>query len=316
MIKSKGNTLISSKKLYFKRYGYHHNLSRCTPSFGNIDHNSQVLSRQSNVPSNFSTRSTNHSFTSSIPATPMAPTPSTHAADFKPAANQPVPRQPVSNHTCTSHMDEWVINLSKTPLTKEQLSLLQKGPNYAITPKYPTIEAYITSTEQAANKLPSQEADELRSDVNRILKQLQQQHNKQCNLNPPVQSPHRTQTGQFQGGFSWQTRGWPWSSWTNRTTLTKHKHYYRIPTPTKCSPRTPPPSLKTNSLPFLKTLHKQEVYPPKKYKQLYPTSAVPPKFYGLPKIHKVGTPLRAIVSSRGQSPMGLPRSSSTSSNPL
>ena len=36
-----------------------------------------------------------------------------------------------------------------------------------------------------------------------------------------------------------------------------------------------------------------------KYKQLYPTSTVPPKFYGLPKIHKVSTPLRPIVSSRG-----------------
>ena len=35
------------------------------------------------------------------------------------------------------------------------------------------------------------------------------------------------------------------------------------------------------------------------YCKVYPTSAVPPKFYGLPKIHKVGTPLRAIVSSRG-----------------
>ena len=35
-----------------------------------------------------------------------------------------------------------------------------------------------------------------------------------------------------------------------------------------------------------------------KYKQLYPTSAVPPKFYGLPQIHKTGTPLRSIVSSR------------------
>ena len=125
------------EKLYFKRYGYHHNLSRHNTSFGNIDHNFKALSRQSNVPSNFSTRSTNHSSTSSIPATPMAPTPSTHAADFQPAANQPVPGQPVSNHTCTSHMDKWVINLSKTPLTQEQLSLLQKGLNYGITPKYP-----------------------------------------------------------------------------------------------------------------------------------------------------------------------------------
>ena len=64
----------------------------------------------------------------------------------------------------------------------------------------PPIEAYITSTEQVANRLPSQEADELRSDINRILKQVQLQHNKHCNLNPPTQSPHRTQTGPVQGG--------------------------------------------------------------------------------------------------------------------
>ena len=34
------------KKLYFKRYGYHHNLSRCNTSFGNINHNFQALSGQ------------------------------------------------------------------------------------------------------------------------------------------------------------------------------------------------------------------------------------------------------------------------------
>ena len=35
------------------------------------------------------------------------------------------------------------------------------------------------------------------------------------------------------------------------------------------------------------------------YKAMYPTSCVPPKFYGLPKIHKTGNPLRPIISSRG-----------------
>ena len=35
------------------------------------------------------------------------------------------------------------------------------------------------------------------------------------------------------------------------------------------------------------------------YRKLYPTGAVTPKFYGLPKIHKDGIPLRPIVSSRG-----------------
>ena len=32
---------------------------------------------------------------------------------------------------------------------------------------------------------------------------------------------------------------------------------------------------------------------------MYPTGCVLPKFYGLPKIHKTGIPLRPIVSSRG-----------------
>ena len=35
------------------------------------------------------------------------------------------------------------------------------------------------------------------------------------------------------------------------------------------------------------------------YKKLYPTGAGSPKFYGLPKIHKEGVPLRPIVSSIG-----------------
>ena len=35
------------------------------------------------------------------------------------------------------------------------------------------------------------------------------------------------------------------------------------------------------------------------YKKMYPTGAVPPKFYGLLKVHKRDIPLRPIVSSRG-----------------
>ena len=35
------------------------------------------------------------------------------------------------------------------------------------------------------------------------------------------------------------------------------------------------------------------------YRRLYPTGAVSPKFYGLPKIHKPGIPLRPIVSGTG-----------------
>ena len=41
------------------------------------------------------------------------------------------------------------------------------------------------------------------------------------------------------------------------------------------------------------------------YKKMYPTGASPPKFYGLPKIHKKNIPLRSIVSSIGSVAYGL-----------
>ena len=43
-----------------------------------------------------------------------------------------------------------------------------------------------------------------------------------------------------------------------------------------------------------------------KYKKLYPMGAGPPKFYGLPKIHKRETPLRPIVSSTQVLPATIP----------
>ena len=38
---------------------------------------------------------------------------------------------------------------------------------------------------------------------------------------------------------------------------------------------------------------------------MYPIGSVPPKFYGLPKIHKPDTPLRPIVSSCGSVTYGV-----------
>ena len=35
------------------------------------------------------------------------------------------------------------------------------------------------------------------------------------------------------------------------------------------------------------------------YKRLYPTGVGSPRYYGLPKIHKAGVPLRPIISTRG-----------------
>ena len=44
------------------------------------------------------------------------------------------------------------------------------------------------------------------------------------------------------------------------------------------------------------------------YRTMYPTSCTAPKFYGLPKIHKTGTLLRPIISSKGSVTYGVERS--------
>ena len=113
--------------------------------------------------------------------------------------------------------------------------------------------------------------------------------------------------GSTPGWFSQWTRGWPWSSWTNKTTSTKPKHYCKIPTPTKFSPKTPPPTSKTNSLPFSKILNKQEAYPPKNTNNSIPPVESHPSSMASPISIKQAPPSDPLFPVGGQSHMGLPR---------
>ena len=64
----------------------------------------------------------------------------------------------------------WVVNLSSTPLTQAQVSLLSKGPNFAPAPTNPTSVEFISAVEVACQRLPEQDAQELRAEVNILLK--------------------------------------------------------------------------------------------------------------------------------------------------
>ena len=65
---------------------------------------------------------------------------------------------------------KWVINLSNKPLTQAQRFVLAKGPNFAVTPRQPPHLEYITAIEAACTKLSQQDAEELRADINRVLR--------------------------------------------------------------------------------------------------------------------------------------------------
>ena len=70
-------------------------------------------------------------------------------------------------------------------------------------------------------------------------------------------------------------------------------------------PRDPTNKIKAQLITKLRRIKKDSRQDEGTYKAMYPTGCVPPKFYGLPKIHKTGTPLRPIVSSRGSVTYGV-----------
>ena len=73
----------------------------------------------------------------------------------------------------TEDRKKWVPNLSSTPLTKDQESLLSHGPKFVIIPKQTPVSEYITAVEQACTKLSQGESEELRVEVKRAVKMAQ-----------------------------------------------------------------------------------------------------------------------------------------------
>ena len=78
-----------------------------------------------------------------------------------------------SNQSQVENIKKWVINLFKTNLTEGQISVLAKGPNYAITPRYIPNLDYITGIELVSHKLKEGDAQKLRVDINSLLRRAQ-----------------------------------------------------------------------------------------------------------------------------------------------
>ena len=143
------------------------------------------------------------------------------------------------------------------------------------------------ATELASSKLPTQEAEEFRSDVNRLLKQQQQQHNKHCNLTP---AQHRALTQLKQD--------------SNRVVLTTDKGVAMVimdqqdynnkaqallqdTNMYKFLPKDPTPQLKNKLITLLKNIKKQEASAPKNTNNCIPRVQSHPNFMAYPKYIKL-----------------------------
>ena len=86
--------------------------------------------------------------------------------------------------------------------------------------------------------------------------------------------------------------------------INKAKHHLKQPT-YRAIPQDPTITIKNKLINILKRVKNQTGLDYVTYESMYPTGSVPPKFYGLPKIHKPDTPLRPIVSSCGSVTYGV-----------
>ena len=187
-----------------------------------------------------------------------------------------------------------VYNLSKTPLTKDQEKVLARGPNFAATAK-PPVSEYISQIEKACQQLDQGKAEELRGETKAMLK----------NIRLPRPNISKKEEKAIQELRKDQSKivltvdkGVAMVVLEKEDYIRKSEDLLKKNTYKKLT-ADPTNKYKNKLISLLKTIKSQGGINNTTYRRLYPTWAVSPKYYGLPKVHKPGVPLRHIISSRG-----------------
>ena len=193
----------------------------------------------------------------------------------------------------TVNRDKWVLNISSKPLNNTEMTALQKGTNFALAPKkIPTAEI-VAGIEDGISGLPEDEKLVLRSQVSQVLQRA---------TVPPPNLP-QAELRALHNLRKDQDRLVIPADKGNCTVVMDRKDYddkvqqmlndqrtYKVldKDPTQRTER------KLNEK--LANLKRENKISDSLYKRLRSSDGLPPRFYGLPKIHKPGFPLRPIVS--------------------
>ena len=193
---------------------------------------------------------------------------------------------------------KWVINISDTPLTEMQEKLLAHGPNlpnYAVVPKHPPTIEVITLIEKTCQNMVKGEAEELRGEVKAILRKIQPpKSNISLEEQKAIDELRKDDTKVIltvDKGVSLVVM--------NKEEYIKKAEELLLTDTYRTISNDPTNKYKTKLIKLLKTIKAEGGISEAVYKRLYPMGTGVPKFYGLPKVHKQGIPLRPIVSSIG-----------------
>ena len=162
---------------------------------------------------------------------------------------------------------------------------------------YPPNLDYITAIETACQKLSNQDAEELRVDINGLLT-----HAPKPNLTKEEIKALGELKRDNDRTILTADKGVAMVVLDKKDYLVKAEELLAQPA-YRTTERDPTNKLKAKLITILRKIKRDTGMEDKLYKAMYPTGCTPPKFYGLIKIHKTGTPLRPIVLGRAQSPV-------------
>jgi len=207
-------------------------------------------------------------------------------------------QQPTTNEedlTGSKCIEKWVRNCSDRILSDPELAVLAKGLNFAVAPSKVPVEDIITETESACRNLPKNKADDLRVKVRTTISKYNP--GKHQNLSKEEIQAIQTLRKDKSICILPADKG-RCAVVLNRSTYKEKCDQLLKDTKTyKKLKRDPTQIYKKQLIEVLHDLQKKGKVDKPTYHKIYPTTETPPKFYGLPKIHKKDNPLRPIVSS-------------------
>jgi hypothetical protein len=191
--------------------------------------------------------------------------------------------------------ERWVINRSKRPLNDTEHKLLMRGLKFAITPTKLPIYDIITATEEACYTIKDRKvAESLRGEIVRAVKMA---HPPRPNISKQERSALLTLKKDTSIMILPADKGCASVILDKSEYQTKMGELVNNTNTYTPLDQDPTNKFRNKLVKILREWRKE--LPDRLYLYLYPSGGVPPRMYGLPKIHKAGTPLRPIVSSIG-----------------
>ena len=167
--------------------------------------------------------------------------------------------------------------------------------NFALTPRTIPVKDIIQSTEPALKHLDKTAANQVRIQILQTLKNA-----KLPRSNTSQQEKTAIKALKLDKSIHILSADKGNATVVMSTIEYDHKVTDILSTDTyRCLPKNPTPTIERKITNKLRSLHQSQTINTPLYRHLKPSGSACPRFFGQPKIHKPGVPLRPIVSSRG-----------------